>query len=137
MSGWQRHCHILPRSRLRQLKIIKSLRVIQRFGLRIIQSLSLWVGSQDLHLRKDYRERGHIMRNDIRNLERRIIEISYKMGLSHIGSNLTALPLIYAAYEKMQPRDKFVLSNGHAHLAHLVVMEKINKWLELQEERIS
>lgn len=55
---------------------------------------------------------------------RRILEISYKYKLSHIGSCLTALPIIEGIYEKKKPQEKFVLSSGHAHLAHLVIMEK-------------
>lgn len=55
--------------------------------------------------------------------KKRIIDISYDMGLSHIGSCLVALPAIEEIYEKKKLQEKFVLSNGHAHLAHAVVME--------------
>lgn len=58
----------------------------------------------------------------IRNkeLKRRLIEISYKLKLGHIGSCLSAVDIIADIYEKKKPDEKFVLSSGHAHLAHLV-----------------
>jgi transketolase len=65
-------------------------------------------------------------------LEKRVIDISYQQGLSHIGSNLTAVNIIDDIYGDIYPagstddreESKFVLSSGHAHLAHLVVREK-------------
>ena|SRR3990167_1998566 len=63
------------------------------------------------------------MQEEISKLKLRILEISYKHKLSHIGSCLTALPIIYGIYKKKKVDEKFVLSSGHAHLAHLVVME--------------
>lgn len=59
-----------------------------------------------------------------KDLKRRIIEISYKLKLGHIGSCLTAVDIIEEIYKIKKPDEKFVLSAGHAHLAHLVVMEK-------------
>ena len=58
-----------------------------------------------------------------KDLKRRIIEISYKLKLSHLGSCLTAVDIIKEIYEIKKPDEKFVLSAGHAHLAHAVVME--------------
>lgn len=55
-------------------------------------------------------------------LKQRILEISKRLGLSHIGSNLTALPIIEEIFRKKKPDEKFVLSNGHAALALAVVM---------------
>ena len=57
-------------------------------------------------------------------LERRIIDISYEQGLSHIGSCLTAVNIIDEIYKIKKPDEKFVLSCGHAHVAHLVIREK-------------
>lgn len=57
-----------------------------------------------------------------KNLKRRIVEVSYSLGLSHIGSCLTAIDIIKEIYDIKKPDEKFVLSAGHAHLAHLVVM---------------
>ena len=56
--------------------------------------------------------------------QERIIVISKSEGLTHIGSNLTAVPLIEAVYAIKKPGDGFVLSAGHAALAQYVVMEK-------------
>lgn len=52
----------------------------------------------------------------------RVIEISKKLGLSHIGSSLTALPIIQEIFKVKKPDEKFVLSNGHAALALAVVL---------------
>lgn len=60
---------------------------------------------------------------NIKKLKRRILEISYGLKLSHLGSCLTALPIIYEIYQHKKGDEKFVLSAGHAHLAHAVVME--------------
>lgn len=57
------------------------------------------------------------------SLEKRVLEIAYKNHLAHVGSNLTALPIISEIYEKKNTDEKFVLSAGHGHLAHAVVME--------------
>ena len=54
----------------------------------------------------------------------RVLEISKKLDLSHIGSCLTALPIIEEIYERKEKGEKFVLSSGHAGLALYVVLEK-------------
>ena len=59
-----------------------------------------------------------------RDLKRRIIEISYKHKLSHLGSCLTAVDIINEIYAFKKPEDKFILSSGHAGLALYVVIEK-------------
>jgi transketolase len=56
-------------------------------------------------------------------LEQRIRLISKELGLSHIGSNVSALPVLKYIYEHKQPEDVVVLDNSHAHLSHLVVRE--------------
>lgn len=58
-----------------------------------------------------------------KELKRRIIQVSYELGLSHVGSNLTACDIIEEIYSVKKPLEKVVISNGHAHLAHLVVKE--------------
>jgi len=60
----------------------------------------------------------------IEQLERRILDISYELKLSHIGSCLTALPIIYWIYKMRKPNEPFVLSAGHAGLALYVVLEE-------------
>jgi transketolase len=63
------------------------------------------------------------MNTNIDKLNKRILEISIKHKLSHLGSCFTTLPIIYDIYSKKRPEDKFVLSNGHAGLALYVVLE--------------
>lgn len=57
-------------------------------------------------------------------LENKILEISKRHKLSHIGSCISVLPILVDIYQVKQPDDFVVLSGAHAHLAHLVVMEK-------------
>lgn len=63
------------------------------------------------------------MKNSIKKIILRIIDISYKNKLSHIGSCINSAPIIYDIYEEKGEDDIFVLSCGHAYLAQLVVME--------------
>lgn len=65
--------------------------------------------------------------------ERKIIDYSYENKLSHIGSCLTALPIIEEIYKIKKPDEKFVLSSGHAHLAHAVVMASQNPGHSIDE----
>lgn len=51
-----------------------------------------------------------------------ILDISKRLGLSHIGSNLTALPIIEEIFKTKKQDEKFVLSNGHAGLSLATVM---------------
>lgn len=62
------------------------------------------------------------MRN--KDLKKRILEISFKHTLSHIGSTITAVDIIEEIYEQKKPDEKFVLSCGHAALALYCVIEK-------------
>lgn len=57
------------------------------------------------------------------SLKRRIMEISFKQKLSHIGSCLTAVDIIKEIYDIKKPDEKFILSSGHAGLALYVVIE--------------
>jgi len=59
----------------------------------------------------------------LKQLNKRILEISIKHKLSHLGSCFTALPIIYDIYKKKRSQDKFILSSGHAGLALYVVLE--------------
>jgi transketolase len=64
------------------------------------------------------------MLTPLTDLEKRIIDISYKHKLSHIGSCLNAVDVIESCYQSMQEGDKFVLSSGHSFLALATVLEK-------------
>lgn len=57
-------------------------------------------------------------------LQKRIIDLSYKNKLSHIGSCLTAVNIIDSIYQTKTANEPFVLSSGHAALALYVVLEK-------------
>jgi transketolase len=57
-------------------------------------------------------------------LEKRVVELSYKYGLTHIGSCLTSVNIIDKIYQVKKKTDPFILSNGHAALALYVVLEK-------------
>lgn len=57
-------------------------------------------------------------------LKKRIIELSYKHSLGHIGSCLTCVDILDGIYAKRKPNDPVILSNGHAGLALYVVLEK-------------
>ena len=60
-----------------------------------------------------------------KDLKRRIIEISHKHKLSHLGSCLTAVDIIKDIYDVKKPHEKFVLSQGHAGLALYVMLERM------------
>jgi len=57
-------------------------------------------------------------------LKQRIIDISYQLGLTHIGSCVCSVDTIDKIYSTKKPEEKFILSNGHAGLALYVVLEK-------------
>lgn len=56
------------------------------------------------------------------NIER-ILEISHRHKLSHLGSCLSCVKIIQDIYNKKADDDIFILSNGHAGLALYVVLE--------------
>jgi transketolase len=60
-------------------------------------------------------------------MERRLIELTYKHKLSHLGSCLTALPIIDHIYKTKRSHDIFILSSGHAGLALYVALENYEK----------
>lgn len=69
------------------------------------------------------------------SLEKRILDISYRNKLSHIGSCLSSLPIILEIYQTKEPEDKVIISCGHCHLAHAVVMEHFG-FIESAEENV-
>jgi transketolase len=64
----------------------------------------------------------------------RILEISYKHNLSHIGSCLTMSPILEQIYNEKKENDIVVLSAGHAGLAQYVQIEKHSNGLINAEE---
>lgn len=61
---------------------------------------------------------------ELKQLRKRIIEISYKLGLSHISSCLTSVGIINEIYKIKKEDEPFILSCGQAGLALYVVIEK-------------
>lgn len=59
----------------------------------------------------------------IRHLSQRVLALSFKYGLTHIGSCLNAIPILYDIYEEITDDDKVILSQGHAGLALYVILE--------------
>lgn len=57
-------------------------------------------------------------------LKKRILDISYKHKLQHIGSCLTSVDIIDDIFKKKKPDEKFVLSNGQSAIALYTVLEK-------------
>lgn len=57
-------------------------------------------------------------------LHERIIEISKKHHLSHLGSSLTAVDIIDEIYCRKEPNEPFILSCGHCGLGLYTVLEK-------------
>lgn len=57
-------------------------------------------------------------------LSNRVIELSKKLRLSHIGSCCTAVNIIDEIYCTKKEQEPFILSAGHAALALYVVLEK-------------
>lgn len=53
-------------------------------------------------------------------LRKRILEISKKHGLAHVGSALSAVEIL----DEIYPKGEVVVSSGHAGLAYYVVREK-------------
>jgi transketolase len=62
--------------------------------------------------------------NTLKDLKKRVLELSYENELTHIGSCLDALPIIYDIYAQKRQDDIFVLSQGHAGLALYVILEE-------------
>ncbi|OGE30363.1 hypothetical protein A2631_01145 [Candidatus Daviesbacteria bacterium RIFCSPHIGHO2_01_FULL_44_29] len=62
--------------------------------------------------------------SDQKQLRVRILELSFKLKLSHLGSCLSAVDLINGVYAVKKRNEKFVLSNGHAGMALYAVLEK-------------
>lgn len=59
-----------------------------------------------------------------RELHKRIIDISFKHNLSHIGSCLSVIDILDNIYYIRKNNEPVILSNGHAGLALYVTLEK-------------
>ena len=59
-----------------------------------------------------------------KELKRRVIDLTYKYGLTHLSSCLNAVGVIDNIYKVKKDNEPFILSQGHAGLALYVVLEK-------------
>jgi len=59
-----------------------------------------------------------------KDLVRRIIEISFKNRLGHLGSSFSVLDILDSIYKIRQEDEVVILSNGHAGMALYVILEK-------------
>lgn len=59
----------------------------------------------------------------LNKLERRIIELSFKHGLSHISSCLNTVNVLADIYDQLRDTDPVCLDNSHSALALFVVLE--------------
>lgn len=57
-------------------------------------------------------------------LHKRILEISYKKKLSHIGSNISAVDIIDEIYSQKKDDEIFLLGAGHYALSLYIILEK-------------
>ncbi len=57
-------------------------------------------------------------------MDNRIIEIAHKNKIGHLGSCLTALPILEHIYKNKKENDIVILSSGHAGIALYTALEK-------------
>jgi len=58
-------------------------------------------------------------------IRRRIVDLAFRLRLSHLGSSLTCVDILCDIYQIRQEYEPVVLSNGHAGLALYVVLEAV------------
>lgn len=69
----------------------------------------------------------------MKDLKKRVIEISKKYKLAHIGSCLSTLPILEIIYSKKKSNDLVIMDNAHAHLSHLLVKEKFENFKDVED----
>jgi transketolase len=71
------------------------------------------------------------IQNDIERVQRKIIDLHYKSGMSHLGGSLSCLASIVVLYSQiMRSEDLFILSNGHSASALYSSLWSIGKLKE-------
>lgn len=70
-------------------------------------------------------------------LRKRILEISFSQGLSHLGSCLSSIDIIDSIYQIKKPTEPFILSNGHAGIALYVVLESLGLLTESEIKNLN
>lgn len=64
-----------------------------------------------------------LLSKEQKQLRKRILEISHRARLSHLGSCFSAIDLLIALYKIKKKKEPFVLSNGHSGVALYAVLE--------------
>lgn len=67
-----------------------------------------------------------------RRLRRRLLTLSFDQGMSHLGSCLSMIDILWAIYQVKQPTDRVILSNGHAAFAWYVVLAELGLLTDAQ-----
>jgi transketolase len=68
---------------------------------------------------------------------KRILDISLKHNLSHIGSCITTYPILEEIYNKKNKEDLVILSCGHAGVAQYVIIEQYSDGLINAEDLLN
>lgn len=68
------------------------------------------------------------------DLIKQILQISYKLGLSHIGSCISVLPILQEIYNQKEDNDLVILDSAHAHLAHLLFTHPLDAEKFIKED---
>ena len=66
-----------------------------------------------------------------KTLRQRILEVSHRQRLSHLGSCLSAVDILAAVYKVKKKKERFVLSCGHAGIALYAVLERAGLLVDL------
>ena len=61
---------------------------------------------------------------------KKILEISYKHNMSHIGSSLSVAPILYKIYKNKKEDEIVILSKGHAAAAMYAILLLVGKITE-------
>lgn len=64
------------------------------------------------------------LNNSQKSSRKKLLDLIYKEGLSHIGSSLSVIDIIDVVYKIKKKNEKFILSNGHAAAALYIILEK-------------
>ena len=78
----------------------------------------------------------NLLTKEQKETRKRILEISFKRGLSHIGSCLSCVDIIHAIYKVKKRKEKFVLSNGQAGFAYYAILEKFGYLKKNKAEKL-
>lgn len=71
----------------------------------------------------------------IKNVRKKILQVSYKQKSGHIASSFSILEILYALYDDiLDQNDQFILSKGHAALGLYAIL---NEFKKITDEELS